>query len=222
MPTDGNSGVHESTALARRLEGLRRRGSGLLLVGDPDDAHAAACRRLLGARAGGGRRRLLVVVGGNRPCEVLASDAGTGVDHTRVVRLDPSAPGATDGETAGDSAADAGALRSLGTEIAVAVDEMADAGVTPAEFRLCFDSPSPLLRDGDPEAVFRLLHVVAARVRQADGMGHFHLRAGLESDAAALLRPLFDAVVEVREDGGVLQQRWHLRHGDGASEWLSI
>lgn len=52
-------------------------------------------------------------------------------------------------------------------------------------------------------------------------MGHMHLPVDYDSNIVHLLKPLFDAVVELREKDGEPQQRWHLLESDLRTGWIS-
>jgi hypothetical protein len=64
--------------------------------------------------------------------------------------------------------------------------------------------------------------MMTARIREENGMGHFHLRRSRDDEIVRLLDPLFDAVVEVRTTDGTVEQRWHLRDGDVTSDWIAV
>jgi len=207
---DGPGGVPESTTFSQELSDLKREGSNLLVVGERSgDGHSVACRHLVGDDCAG-RRRLFAFAQGRSVCS-CAVDRLDG-DGREIVRHD-----ADDPDGSGD-------LSALGSEIVDGVDalEAAADGFEPAELRLCFDSLGPLFVDHDPERLFKLLHVVTSRVRQVDGMGHYHLRVDRDSDHVHLLEPLFDAVVEVRDADGGAEQRWHLRSSDVSTDWLEL
>lgn len=66
----------------------------------------------------------------------------------------------------------------------------------------CFDSVTSLLQYADLQRTFRFLHVVTGRIKSVDGLGHFHVDPAAHSEQdLATIRGLFDAVVEVNEDG---------------------
>jgi len=208
----GPGGASESSAFSQQLSELKREGSSLLVVGQHSGAgHSGACRHLVGDDCAG-RRRVFAFTQGRSVCGCSLDDLDG--DGREVVRHRA-------GEN-GDGADDE--LSALGTEIVDAVDVLeAEAdGFEPAELRLCFDSLGPLFVDHEPERLFRLLHVVTARVRQVGGMGHFHLRVDRDSDHVNLLEPLFDAVVEVRDAEEGPEQRWHLRDGGVSTNWLQL
>ena len=215
----GRGGVPESTAFSQQLSELKREGCNLLVVGqDAGEAHRAACRHLLGDDRAE-RRRLFVFTQGRSVCS-CSPDAVSDADR-EIVRHAPEG-GASTADGQGESGG-SDALSALGSDAVAAVDSLeAEAGsLEPAELRLCFDSLGPLFVDFQSEHLFRLLHLVTSRVRQADGMGHFHLRVDRHSDHVHLLEPLFDAVVEVRNEEQP-EQRWHLRNHESASDWLEL
>lgn len=220
MRTEHGGGVPESAAFSQELAALKREGSNILLVGDqPESAHVLACRRLLGEDNDDPRRRLFVFTEGHSACERLPSDVD---DEARVIFQ--SSEDAPDDACAATSVVDSRLLSALGKEFIDAVDdiESESEGLDPAELRVCIDSLAPLLEDHSPENVFRLLHMVTSRIRQASGMGHFHIGVDPESDAVHLLEPLFDAIVEVRTDGETTEHRWTLRDREVTSGWIPL
>ncbi|WP_435349431.1 DUF7504 family protein [Haloarchaeobius sp. HRN-SO-5] len=226
MGTDHGGGVPKSTVFARTLSTLKREGSNVLVVGEcSGTAHHAACARLVG-EGDQSRQRLYVYTSGTENCSDGPSSTHGG--ETRVLSQE-----CDDGESASPAAVAGDVeevlvggelLGTLGARLLGTIDRFEfDHDPGPGEFRLCFDSVTPLLREHQSRTVFRLLHMVTSRTRQADGIGHFHLPLDRDSDYVRLLEPLFDAVVEVRRgDGDVLEQRWHLRDLDADSGWVAI
>lgn len=219
------AGVPENAAFAQALDELKREGSNLLLVGEATpEAHAAASARLVG-ESSEPRRRLFVFTEGADVCADLPED----VDPTTsmVVSQGTDRGSATPMDLPPEMAeavVDSEMLAPLAARVAAAIDRFeSDAdGLDPAELRLCFDSVSSLLADHDSENVFRLLHLVTSRVRQVNGMGHFHLLLDRDTDHVRLLEPMFDAVVELRVEDGQPQQRWHLRDRELTSDWMDL
>ncbi len=194
-------GVPDSTTFSQELAELKQNGCNLLLVGD-GTVHSNACRHLLGDD----RRRLFVFTQGQWVC---ACDPETldGTDRATVRCSD-----------------DERSLNDVGSEIVDKINMLASRAdvLSPGELRLCFDSLGPLFVEHDPEQLFRLLHVVTASVRRADGIGHYHLRVDRNSDHVNLIEPLFDALIEVRRKDGIAEQRWHLLGKDVSSDWLPL
>lgn len=217
-------GTPDRSTFARTLSDLKREGSDILLVGDESDgAHEDVCRRLLGEDDDALRYRLFVLTrnGEDDGCTTApAATAATG--PVRVVRQ-AGAP-TVDGEGALTTTVDSEFLSALGMDFLDVVDEIVaeSDGLEPAQLRVCFDSVRPLVERHRSETVFRLLHVMTARIREENGMGHFHLRLPRDHEAVRLLDPLFDAVVEVRTTDGTVEQRWHLRDGDVTSDWIAV
>lgn len=215
----------ETAAFTRALAALKRRGSNLLVVGaTAADAHTAACDRLLGD-GHADRTRVFVTTDGN--CGAHAGATRTADDH--VVEYATATRGsavASASSTGGPSLADdvssvtVDDLGSLGEAMSEVIED-AD-GVAPAELRVCFDSLGPLLEEYDEQEMFRFLHALTSEVRSVRGMGHYHLPVRLENRTVRTLRPLFDAVVEIRTQGGEPQQRWHLNEADITTDWLGL
>ena len=226
---------------AQALESLKQEGANILLVGPgAKAAHERVCCRLLGELSDQPRYRLIVTASETTYRGHSCTAAETGPE-THVLEIDPPADGessaATDStdptaenrcETAAEEmhlthAPDV-SLSALGSAVFDAVSEI-DAGcggLEAAELRVCVDSLVPFLNEYQTEAVFRLLHMTTASVKQVSGIGHFHLPLDVDHDAVNLLEPLFDATVEVRIRDGGYEQRWCLRDSNGPSEWLEI
>jgi len=224
MRTEHGGGVPDSTTFAQTLSELKREGSNLLVVGQaPGTAHEAACRRLLGAEGGEPRHRLFVLTAEADGCAAIP-DGPVGDGTTTVVVQGEGGPHDPLPAHAAVTRVESDLLGQLGSSALAAIDDLADEheGFDPAELRFCLDSVRPLLEAHRSETVFRLLHMLTSRVRQDDGMGHFHLRLDHGNDYVRLLEPLFDAVVEVRATDGAVEQRWHLRDREVTSEWLTL
>lgn len=225
MRSEHGAGVPESTTFAQTLAEMKREGSNLLIVGEATPgAHATASARLVGDGSSP-RRRLFVFTRGADVCANLPED----VDPATTVVVSQ----ATEGGSAtpmdlpagmSEEVVESDMLAPLAMRVIAAIDEFEDEtdGLEPAQLRLCFDSVTSLLRDHQSENVFRLLHLVTSRVRQVNGMGHFHLLLDRDSDYVRLLEPMFDAVIELRVDDDETQQRWHLRDREVTSDWVSL
>ena len=221
MRSEHGGGVPESTAFSQTLAALKREGSNLLVVGRTDEGgHREVCRRLLGSDADDEYFRLSVVTSGSERCGWLPRGRA-GVD--RIVAVDGAADldRRTDAEL---TTVDGTFLSTVANAVFEVADEFEAAreGAEAAQFRLCLDPLGPLFASHDPENIFRLLHMITARVRQLDGMGHVHLRVEHDSNHVNLLEPLFDAVVEVRAGDEEPEHRWYLRGSDTTSDWVTI
>lgn len=224
---ESGPGTTETATFTQALASLKRRGSNLLVVGAASgDTHTDACSRLLGD-APGSRTRVFVSTDGN--CGTADRDARVSGDYhvkyATTTRGAVAAAGSTaDGPTLGDPdmTVTVDDLSSLGRAVGDAIDEAGGDTLTSAELRLCFDSLGPLLEDHDEQDVFRFLHALTSEVRSVRGMGHYHLPAPLDNRAVRTLRPLFDAVVEIRSQGDGAQQRWHLNEADITTDWLDL
>ncbi|WP_254538097.1 DUF7504 family protein [Halomarina litorea] len=229
MATNSRSGV-----FAQALAGLKRRGSGLLVVGAAcSETHVGVCRRLLGDAASSDRRRLVVLTDGV-PGAGARTDGG---DQTTLQVIDrrPTTRGATSAATGSSSVSSD--LETLRREVVAAVESFErEAGdLAPAELRVCVDSLRALV-DGHGEAEVRtFLASVVEETRSRGGMCHVHLPASADSEAVERFADLFDATVEVRAvdrevdehavdlHGPVaVEQRWHLREEDIETDWLPL
>ncbi|SDM00331.1 hypothetical protein SAMN04487949_0460 [Halogranum gelatinilyticum] len=214
----------EARTLDDVLSRLKRRGCALLVTGCVgDDVSARLTRRLLGSPAEQ-RRRLLVLSGADadrvatrlppgvaasdpdvRVVDVTATDRSTAVDTPRGAPSDASGPSAIE-------------VLQVFTD---AVDALDDGDLDPSELRVAFDPLCPLL-GRDDEASARFLRVATALVRDATGMGHFHLPVADDSPRIDALGHWFDARIELRHrDGLAPEQRWHLPEY-GTTPWVRL
>lgn len=100
-------------------------------------------------------------------------------------------------------------LTGLGITLSELLSHMSTvAAAEDQDVAVCFDSITSLLQYADLQATFRFLHVVTGRVKSAGGIGHYHIDpAAHDSQELATLMGLFDAVIEVAEDGTMSIQR---------------
>ncbi|WP_423745041.1 hypothetical protein V5735_03155 (plasmid) [Haladaptatus sp. SPP-AMP-3] len=226
-----NSSEARETAeiFTRELAELKRRGSGLLVVG-AEPPMQRACERFLGDATATPRRRVFVRTDGNfvRPDgECHHTHAGTHED-AKVIKqaadTRSTAAASNVSNRANTTVLRTQNLAPLGIEISGAIDEFErECGpLAPGELRVCFDSLTPIIEEHDRESVFRFLHVLIGRIKTVNGMGHFHLPAEMDSTIVRTLLPVFDAAVEIRMNGGNAEQRWHLVERDVTTEWLSL
>ena len=217
MGSEPGVGVPASASFVQALDTLKREGSNILVVGDVGVApREAACHRLIGDSSVDSRFRLFVTTD---PARVKASDE---VESKYLVQR-PADSNRARQEYPTSNVTETTMLGVLGTEFVETIDEFeAESGdVDPSELRVCVDSVSTLLQSNDSENVFRLLHVMTTRIRQINGMGHYHLPIDRDNEAVRLLEPLFDAVVELR-GGDRAEHRWHLRDTETATDWIPL
>ncbi len=93
-------------------------------------------------------------------------------------------------------------LTGIGIELSELLSTMAKAAGDDEEIAFCFDSATSLLQYADLQRAFRFLHVVTGRVKTVGGTGYYRLDPDAhDRQTLATLKGLFDAVVEVDEDG---------------------
>lgn len=98
-----------------------------------------------------------------------------------------------------DVVADPGDLTKLGISISKRLDDWQENGY---ETVVCFHSLSTLLQFAELQRVFRFIHVLQGRLDEMKATTHYHIDADAHAPQAyATLRPLFDEVIEVTEDG---------------------
>ncbi|WP_458209045.1 DUF7504 family protein [Haladaptatus sp. NG-SE-30] len=206
----------------RTLAGLKRRGSGLLLVG-PEPTMDQACDRFLGESETEPRYQLFVRTDDDRSHSHQSDNGGVKVVERTTYTRSASVT-VDDGHSVDTTVVTSRSLPKLGIAISEAIVEFEreNGKLFPGELRVCFDSLTPLLEEYSNESVFRFLHILIARVRNVNGMAHFHLPMESNSTVVRTLSPVFDAVVEVRSTGGYPEQRWHLIQQDVTTDWLSL
>lgn len=230
MPTNGDMGASETALFAQALSALKRRGSSVLVVGKGrDSTQLDACRRLLGDATAGPRHRILVSTeeGADIDQRLPANEPGPGsvtlVDRAIKTRSAAATQSPSSIGSVSTKLVEGDGLTSLGETIADAIAGVETEGpLAPAELRVCLDSLAPLLDEHDESNVFDFLHALGGEVRRVNAMGHVHLPVEYEADPVATLAPAFDAVIELRVEDGVSEQRWHLTDEDITTDWLTV
>jgi hypothetical protein len=223
----------DGVSFAHALATLKEQGSALLVVGSvPEELFADASATMLGdPSADPPRRRLVVTPEPNRVDAVrrLRETGPLSSEYARLVTRGEAARSAATADHSLDQVSPRthvidGSIHELGATIAEVIDEfdLFAGGLAPAEFRMAFDCLPTLLSTYGRETAFRFLHVTIAQARAVSGLVHFRLPRTLDSEVVRLFRPLFDATVELRLEGGGLDQRWHFRDRDLTSDWLPI
>ena len=99
-------------------------------------------------------------------------------------------------------------MTGIGIELSELLSTMAKAADDSENIGFCFDSITSLLQYADLQRAFRFLHVVTGRVKTVDGIGYYRLDPDAhDRQTLATLKGLFDAVVEVDDDGNWDVQR---------------
>ncbi|MFC4548797.1 MULTISPECIES: DUF7504 family protein [Halorussus] len=213
---DGGSGARSFGGALDDLDEPRN----VLVVGSvPREATAAACRKLF---AGGAANRLGVLVstqdcGGpswhDRPSDVEV--IGYPVRRRGCASDDeeprPNETRVTDGR-----------LSTLGRAVSGRILEAGGASddVHATDVRVCVDALSDLLVEHEREPVFRFVNMMTGQLRNAGGIGVFHVPLPRESETVESLAPLFDAVAELRVAAEDYQYRW--LSADGPSDWRPL
>lgn len=99
-------------------------------------------------------------------------------------------------------------LTGIGIELSELLSGMATAADDQEHITVCFDGITSLLQYAELQRAFRFLHVVTGRVKTVGGVGHYHIDPEAhDRQTLATLKGLFDAVIEVTEDGSVSIQQ---------------
>jgi hypothetical protein len=93
-------------------------------------------------------------------------------------------------------------LTGVGIELSELLSGMASAAGDDEHVAVSFNSITSLLQYADVQRAFRFLHVVTGRVKTVGGAGHYHIDPEAhDQQTLATLKGLFNAVVEVDDDG---------------------
>lgn len=221
----GTNGDGFSDELTR----LKHQGASVLVVGSVrPDQRRDACQRLLGCDADRVRRRVLVsTTGGRHPVSHFVDE--TSSETLSVISYDAqarsaAAPAPVASPSIEPTTTETDTLADLGIAISSAIEsfEAETDALEPAEVRVGIDSLLPLLEEYGRQRVFKFLHLINGRTRDADGMAHYHLPVERNARVVPILSPLFDIVVELREQNGECQERWVIDDGTHCSGWLSV
>lgn len=199
---------------------LKQRGPQILVTGDvPESVSQRATRRLLG-HPGEQRFRVLALTDSDAKSDRwLPGDLEEDDESVAVVR-ENSLRGSTAVGTSGPATDPGGSLAArVSEEISAGMDD--DAPPTPAVLRVGVYSLESLLEENGVEAVRALTYRLTGAVRRARGMGHYHLPREPESQAVEDLRYVFDARLELRDNGLGAEQRWHIP-GTGTTGWVAL
>jgi len=231
-------GHADAEAFSTELAALKRDGCNVLVVSDPA-GRDAACQRLLGAPELDRRHVFLETASGVSDVLDRHSPRRTDPSTLAVVDATPAA-GARSAAAASASGAPSPPLgewyervddftdfAALTTAVTDAFDRVAAPADNPSEVRLCVDGLDPFfdaVRSGDvtEERLFRFLHLLTSSVRDADGMGHFHVDASADDDLLGTVEPLFDATLSVQSDDGTVRQRWRLHDSGRVTDWFEF
>lgn len=200
---------------------LKRRGPQILVTGDvPESVSRRATQRLLG-HPDEHRYRILALTDTDAASDRwLPGDLREGDEHVAVVRTS-SLRGGAGVAAAGQAPGSGESLAALvDDEVAAWTDEVAEPPA-PAVLRVGVYSLESLLEENGVEAVRALIYRLTGAVRRARGMGHYHLPREPESRAVEDLRYVFDARLELRDDGVGAEQRWHIP-GTGTTGWVAL
>lgn len=127
---------------------------------------------------------------------------GTPPARGGVVSVGQSSPAVDDPSWAAAGVENPSDLTGIGIELSELLSQIGAAADDDEHIAVCFNSVTPLLQYADLQRTFRFLHVVTGRVKTVEGVGHFHLDPEAhDNQTLATLKGLFDAVVEVNEDG---------------------
>ncbi|MDZ7746011.1 MAG: hypothetical protein U5K28_05685 [Halobacteriales archaeon] len=211
---DAAGRVRFTSALAR----LKHDGGSILVVGETDAAHIAACTRLQGDDR---QDRQRVVVQTDNPVVPTAVHAP---DVTNLRYPSHNAEQASYESDVDSSVRPATTAAQLQEQLSYEMTRTANTpgGDRETGVRICFDAVTGLRDHHDERELFQLLDAVTTEIRAGKGMGHFHLLEPFDDELVEMLCPLFDAILDLREEDDSIQQRWWLAATESWTEWLSL
>lgn len=99
-------------------------------------------------------------------------------------------------------------LTGIGIEFSELLSGMSTAAADDEDIVVCFNSITSLLQYADLQRAFRFLHVVTGRIKTVGGVGHYHIDPEAhDRQTLATLKGLFDAVIEIEDDGSWTLER---------------
>jgi hypothetical protein len=240
-------GHADAEAFSSELASLKRGGCNVLVVSDAA-GRDPACERLLGAPELDRRHVFLTtsspvstVLDRHSPRRTDASSLGVvdatpghetrsaaaasaPLDETTTQSAD-GVPSSADWLDSVDSLTDYDALYHASRDALERVSADVDG---PGEVRFCLDGLGPFFEalereSGSADAFFTFLHLLTSTVRDADGMGHFHVSDQVGEDRLSTVEPLFDATLYIDTDEtGAPRQRWELHESGRVTDWFEF
>lgn len=225
-----------TVAVGSSLCRLKRTGGNVLVVGAvPDALVDTISARLLG---GPERRAIFALL--DREVNVVADRlSATRASNARVLnhasattaRSASAASVTRERERQGNRepasgptvTAVTGDLEDLAAAIETTLAEAAaTGGLEPGDVRLCVDSLRPILEESDADGPPAVLAEMCESATNAGTLAHYVLPLARESDPVRTIEPVFDATVELRVNGTVPEQRWHVHESAYATEWFPV
>jgi len=163
-----------------------------------------ACHHLL-ARGRPERTNVLSITYTESPSEFVdrwTDSAGAAPARGGIVTVGESEASVGDPDWAVRGVENPSDLTGVGIELSELLSGMASAADDDEMIRACFNNLTSLLQYADLQRAFRFLHVVTGRIKAVGGVGHYHIDPEAhDRQTMATLKGLFDAVVEVDDDG---------------------
>ncbi|SDJ88501.1 hypothetical protein SAMN05216226_11112 [Halovenus aranensis] len=186
------------------LSGLDAVSNVLLLVPSLGNQGRQACLTLLSRTPPSETNVLTVTYTDTAPdwVDLWSDNVGTPPVRGGIVPIGQGETDVDDPSWAVKSVENPSDLTGIGIQLSELLSTMAKAADDSEEIAICFDSVTSLLQYADLQRAFRFLHVVTGRVKTVDGVGYYRLDPDAhDRQTLATLKGLFDAVVEVDEDG---------------------
>lgn len=216
-------------AFADALADLKQNGAAIFVVGEvPETVGRTVRTRLFGENTMPPRHRIAISTV-NRSSPPIPgtdmTDPHQWMHLSYVTAQHRSAASATPPDASAHHLSDR-TCDSLAELVTAVGDTIADfeehsAGLSPSQLRLGFDSIEPLVETNE-KALFRALHLLLARVKSVQGMGHVPLLRPIDSRVIQTFSPLFDALIELRVIDGLPHQRWVFPATGLTSDWLAL
>jgi hypothetical protein len=120
-------------------------------------------------------------------------------DFTRSSSQQSTTDGCNPGHIHVDTVPDPSNLSDLGVRISECLSAWED---TENQTVMCFRSLTELLHHVETSYAFRFLHILTARITNAEAVAHYHLDVEAHDEQTVeTLKPLFDTVIEIDQTG---------------------
>lgn len=175
-------------------------GDGVLVeCGSQDERKRRACADLLGLDDVEGRNVLLIRYRrtGSDRLRRIAEDAKR--VHLISIGYRESVPDGVEDAVETTHINNPGEMTRLGIVMTRAIGQWE---TDPVDTVVCLDSLDILMGYTDVRSAFRFLHVLLSKLRSAEAIAHFHIdHSDSDTQAANTLKPLFDSIVTIDDDG---------------------
>lgn len=217
---------------AESLAELKHTGANLLILGSvPTEAHDTVCKQMFGSNSDIPHCRVAIQVGSDTPPTTSDTPMRALSTETPVYTVHNTSQQFTTYRLTDDTRESiihfkntenrSTALREIAIETIDHLERRHD-GFSPSELRVCFNVHQNLLNEYDVHQIREIIRSLTRRIRESNGLGHFHLKPSFENHLQSSLLSLFEGIVTLKTHNGTTYQRWQLRDSEITSEWIPI